>query len=299
MPRRNESLPTQRYCAWRACGLLMLIFTAVALLGGAPLRAAAPAEGKVDPVAQEINKLQEAGNWRALAVRLEDKNPELRRKAAHALGEVLKDAENKAVLRQAAPLLVDAMLNNSDEQVRQQTGFALRYVLRNTEFWVATPIMQDFIAGLENKDEATQRFCAHGLHENVGKVRDQAVLVKMLSPLAKATATLPVTKAGEDGAEAGELAYFALRQVLEKVDDPAALQSIIPPMIKALQAKEVKRRRYAAHVAMLFTRKVQDKATLKPLVDQLVVAHLRDSDERVRQQAGMALKNTIGQQQSD
>lgn len=273
-----------------------MVFAVVAILGS-QLRSAQAAEdsakGKVDPIQREINKLKEAGNWRALVAKLEDRNPQMRRKAANALGQVLKAAENKAVLRQAAPLLVHAMLKNPDEKVRQQAGFALRYALRNVEFWVVTPVMQTFIDGLKHKDPITRRFCAHGLHENVGKIRDKAVLVRMLGPLATATATLQVTDSKAEGAEEGELAYFALRQVLEKVDDQAALKAIILPIAGALQAKEVKRRRYAAHVAMLFMSKVQDKTALKPLIDQLVVAHFSDSDKRVRQQAGLALKKTF------
>ncbi len=93
---------------------------------------------------------------------------------------------------------------------------------------------------------------------------------------------------------AGDLAYSALKQVLDKVDDQAALKSIVLPMAEALTAEEVKRRRYAAHAVMLFAHKVKDKAALWPLVQPLVAAHFHDPDETARRSAGLALERTFG-----
>ena len=133
------------------------------------------------------------------------------------------------------------------------------------------------------------------MHENVSKIKDKAVLVRMVSPLAAATATLQVTDSKTEGAEAGELAYFALKTVLGRVDDQTALKSIVLPMAEALKAKEIKRRRYAAHAVMLFAYKVKDKTALMPLVQPLVAAYFNDSDKRVRESAGRALRKTFGQ----
>jgi HEAT repeat protein len=98
-----------------------------------------------------------------------------------------------------------------------------------------------------------------------------------------------------DGAlDAPDLACMALKQVLDRVDDQAALRSIVSLMAAALKADEVKRRRYAAHAVMLFGHKVKDKAALWPLVQPLVAAHFHDPDETVRRSAGLALERTFG-----
>ncbi len=192
--------------------------------------------------------------------------------------------------------LTDATLQSESMNASDFPGFALRNVLRTVEDPNAvTPVMQSFIKGLNHKDSTIRTFCAHGLHENVGKIEDQTVLVRMVNPLAIATATQKVTEPDTDGAEAGELAYFALKQVLGKVDDQAALKSIVLPMAEALKAQDVKRRRYAAHSVMLFAHKVKDKTALTPLVESLVAAHFNDADPRVRQSAGLALKKTFGE----
>jgi HEAT repeat protein len=146
---------------------------------------------------------------------------------------------------------------------------------------------------LQARDVKRRRCAAHALHENVGKIKDKAVLVRMVRPLT--VASLQVKDSEAEGMSAGDLAYSALKQVLDKVDDQAALKSIILPMAQALKAKDVKRRRYAAHAVMLFAHKVKDKPALGPLVQPLVAAHFHDPDERVRQSAGMALKRTFGQ----
>ena len=119
--RREKRLPTQCSCRWCACGLLMSVFTVAAfasLLGTEPLRAqpaADEARGKPvaeagkspdaarDAIKREIEKLQKAGNWRALAAKLKDKNPEVRRQAVTALREVLTGVKNKAELKRAIP----------------------------------------------------------------------------------------------------------------------------------------------------------------------------------------------------
>ncbi len=203
-----------------------------------------------------IDQLKAKGDWRALVAKLNDQNPDVRQRARFALRDLLRDTNDESTL---------------------------------------IPVMQTFINGLKDKDSTMRAYCAHGLHENVGKIDNQVVLARMLKPLADATATLQVTDAKSEGAEAGELAYFALRQTLEKVEDQTALKSIISPMTEALKAKEIKRRRYAAHTVMLFGHRVKDSSSLAPLMQPLVAAHFHDSDERVRVSAGMALKTTFGQ----
>jgi hypothetical protein len=100
----------------------------------------------------------------------------------------------------------------------------------------------------------------NALYENVGKIEDRKVLVQTLRPLT--AASLQATDSRDEGLESPDLAYMALKQVLDKVDDQAALKTIISPMAEALKSDQRKRRRYAAHAVMLFGHKVEDKAAL-------------------------------------
>jgi HEAT repeat protein len=130
------------------------------------------------------------------------------------------------------------------------------------------------------------------LYENVSKIEDKTVLVPMVKPLT--AAALEVGDTVDGVLRSPDLAYMALKQLLDKVDDQSALKSIVVPMAEALKAKEVKRRRYAAHAVMLFAHKVKDKAALWPLVQPLVAAHFHDPDETARRSAGLALERTFG-----
>jgi HEAT repeat protein len=226
---------------------------------------------------------------------LSHKDETVRSHCAHDLSEVMRKIEDEKVLAGLLPSLTNATLKSESMNARDFPGFVLRSVLRKVnDSKAVTPVMQTFVGELKHKDSTMRTFFTHGLHENVGKIKDKAVLVRMVAPLATATVTLEVTDAKTDGAKAGELAYFALRQVLEQVDDQAALKSIVLPMAQALKAKEVKRRRYVAHTVMLFGYKVKDKTALTSLVRPLVDAHFHDSDKNVRESAGRALERTFG-----
>ena len=67
----------------------------------------------------------------------------------------------------------------------------------------------------------------------MSKVDDKTVLMRTVGPLT--TASLQVTDSNDSGLSAGDLAYSALKQVLDKVDDQAALKSIVLPMAEALR----------------------------------------------------------------
>ncbi|MGB2823908.1 MAG: hypothetical protein WBF17_23215 [Phycisphaerae bacterium] len=201
--------------------------------------------------------------------------------------------DEKALVQVMEPLTA-ATLEAESMAARDFPGFALRNVLRKVDDQDAVvPVMQAFLDGLEHRDSTMRTYCAHGLHENVSKIRDQAVLTSMVGPLT--AAALQVDDSETKGLGAGGLAFSALKQVLDKVDDQAALRSIIPPMARALEARYVKRRRYAAHAVMLFAHKVRDKAALASLRQPLVTAHFSDPDRKVRDSAGLALKRTFGQ----
>jgi hypothetical protein len=172
-------------------------------------------------------------------------------------------------------------------------GFALRNVLRKTTDEAAVkPVLESALAGLTHKDSTMRTFFAHTFHENVSKVNDKKLLAQMVRPLT--VVSLNVTDSIDGSFSTEDLAYSALKQVLEKVEEQNALKSIVQPMADALKAKETKRRRFAAHAVMLFAHKIEDKEALQPLAQPLAAAHFRDPDETVRRTAGMALKRTYG-----
>jgi len=201
--------------------------------------------------------------------------------------------EDENVLRSTIGPLNAATLKAESMEARDFAGFALRSVLRKTSDEAAiVPVVKSSLPGLKHKDSTMRTFYAHTLHENVSKVEDKTVLALAVGPLT--TASLQVTDSNDRGLGAGDLAYSALKQVLDKVDDQAVLKSIVFPMAEALRAEDLKRRRYAAHAVMLFAYKVKDKAALWPLVQPLVAAHFHDPDDTVRRSAGMALERTFG-----
>jgi HEAT repeat protein len=224
---------------------------------------------------------------------LRHKDPQVRAHCAHGLSEIVSKIEAKPALTRMLGPLTAATLRSESMAASDFPGFALRNVLRKTTDEAAVaPVLQSSLAGLKHKDSTMRTFFAHTFHENVSKVQDKKLLTQMVVPLT--AASLQVKDSRGSGLSAGDLAYSALKQVLDRVDDQAALKSIVSPMAEALKAKEVKRRRYAAHAVMLFAHKVKDKAALWPLVQPLTAAHFHDPDQTVRRSAGMALERTFG-----
>jgi len=224
---------------------------------------------------------------------LQHKNRTIRGFCIHELSGIVNKIEDERLLRSTIGPLSAATLKAESMDARDFAGFALRSVLRKTSDEAAiVPIIRLSLAGLEHKESTMRTFYAHTLHENVSKVEDKTVLRQAVGPLT--TASLQVTDSSQRGLGAAGLAYSALKQVLDRVDDQATLRSIVIPMAEALKAEEVKRRRYAAHAVMLFAYKVQEKAALWPLVQPLVAAHFHDPDDTVRRSAGLALERTFG-----
>ena len=178
-------------------------------------------------------------------------------------------------------------------KARDFAGFALRSVLRKTKDHEAiVPVIHSSVAGLRHEDRSMRLFYAHTLHENAVKVRDKTLLASMVSPLA--AASLRAEDSEEKGLGPSDLAYSALKQVLDKVDNQAALTSIVEPMAKALKADDVKSRRYAAHAVMLFAHKVKDKEAIAPLRKPLAAVQSDDPDKTARESAGRAMKRAFG-----
>jgi hypothetical protein len=224
---------------------------------------------------------------------LKHKDPTMRGFCIHELSGIASKIEDERVLRSTVGPLNAATLKAESMEARDFAGFALRVVLRKTNDQRSLiPVMQSSLAALNHKDSSMRAYYAHALYENVSKIEDKTVLVQMVKPLT--AAALEVEDSGDGDLKAPDLAYMALKQVLDKVDDQAALKSIVLPMAEALTAEEVKRRRYAAHAVMLFAHKVKDKAALWPLVQPLVAAHFHDPDETARRSAGLALERTFG-----
>jgi len=224
---------------------------------------------------------------------LKHKDPTMRGFCIHELSGIVSKIEDERVLQSTIGPLNAATLEAESMDARDFAGFALRVVLRKTSDERALiPVMQTSLAGLKHKDSSMRAYYAHALYENVSKIEDKTVLVRMVNPLT--AAALEVEDSGDGGLKAPNLAYMALKQVLDKVDDQTALKSIVSPMAEALKGEEVKRRRYAAHAVMLFAHKVKDKAALWPLVQPLVAAHFHDPDEAARRSAGLALERTFG-----
>lgn len=224
---------------------------------------------------------------------LQHKDQTMRGFCIHELSGIVSKIEDERLLRSTIGPLSAATLKAESMDARDFAGFSLRSVLRKTADEAAiVPIIQLSLAGLKHKDSTMRTFYAHILHENVSKVEDKTVLMQAVGPLT--AASLQVTDSSQRGLGAAGLAYSALKQVLDRVDDQATLRSIVHPMAEALKAEEVKRRRYAAHAVMLFAYKVKEKAALWPLVQPLVAAHYHDPDDTVRRSAGLALERTFG-----
>jgi HEAT repeat protein len=225
---------------------------------------------------------------------LTHKDQTIRGFCTHGLSECLRKIKDGAVLKSMIQPLNTATDKASSMKARDFAGFALRSVLRKTDDQEAIiPVIRSSIAGLKHKNKTMRLFYAHTLHENAVKVKDKALLARMVSPLT--AASLRMEDSQTKGLGASGLAYSALKQVLDKVDDQEALTSIIAPMAKALKAKDIKSRRYAAHAVMLFAHKVKDKEALAPLLQPLVTAHANDLDKNVRESAGRALNRAFGQ----
>jgi hypothetical protein len=224
---------------------------------------------------------------------LKHKDQTMRGFCAHELSGIAGKIEDGNVLKSMIGPLNAATLQAENMSEPDFPGFALRTVFRKTDDQAALiPVIQSWLAGLKHNDSTMRAYYAHALHENAGKIKDKAVLVRMVSPLT--IASLQVKDSEGEGMSAGDLAYSALKQVLDKVDDQAALKSIVAPMAEALKSDQAKRRRYAAHAVMLFGHKVEDKAALWSLVQPLVAAHFHDPDEAARRSAGLALERTFG-----
>jgi HEAT repeat protein len=229
----------------------------------------------------------------SLLTGLSRKNPQVRAHCVHDLSGVVSKVKNEAALVRMMPVLTAATLKAESMEAPDFAGFALRIVFRKTNNERALiPVMRSWLVALNHKDASMRAYFAHALYENVGKIEDKKVLVQTVKPLT--AAALQVKDSRNGALEAPDLAYMALKQVLDKVDDQAALKSIVTPMAEALKSAEVKRRRYAAHAVMLFGHKVEDKAALWPLVQPLVAAHFHDPDEAARRSAGLALERTFG-----
>jgi hypothetical protein len=224
---------------------------------------------------------------------LSHKDPQVRAHCAHDVSGLVGRIENEAALVRMMPALNAATLKAKSMEAPDFAGFALRVVFRKTNNEKALiPVMPSWLAALNHKDSSMRAFFAHALYENVGKIEDKKVLVQTLRPLT--AASLQATDSRDAGLEAPDLAYMALKQVLDKVDDQSALKTIISPMAEALKSDQRKRRRYAAHAVMLFGHKVEDKAALWPLVQPLVAAHFHDPDKTAKRSAGLALERTFG-----
>jgi len=229
----------------------------------------------------------------SLVCGLKHKDQTMRGFCIHELSGIVSKIEDERVLGSTIGPLNAATLKAESMDARDFAGFALRVVLRKTnDEGALVPVMQTSLAGLKHKDSSMRAYYAHALYENVSKIEDKTVLVQMVRPLT--AAALEVDDSGDGALRAPDLAYMGLKQVLDKVDDQAALRSIVLPMAEALKAEEVKRRTYAAHAVMLFGHKVKDKAALWPLVQPLVAAHFHDPDETARRSAGLALERTFG-----
>jgi hypothetical protein len=212
----------------------------------------------------------------------------------HGLSECISRIKDEKALKSMIEPLNTATDKASSMKARDFAGFALRSVLRKTgDPEVIIPVIHSSLAGLEHKNKTMRIFYAHTLHENAAKVKDKALLASMVSPLT--SASLRMEDSQTKGLGASGLAYSALKHVLDKVDDQAALTSIIAPMTRALKASDIKARRYAAHAVMLFAHKVKDKESLAPLRQPLVDMQSNDPDKIARESAGRALNRAFKQ----
>jgi hypothetical protein len=224
---------------------------------------------------------------------LSHKDPQVRAHCAHDVSGLVSKIENEAALVRMMPALNAATLKAESMEAPDFAGFALRVVFRKTNNEKSLiPLVPSWLAALNHKDSSMRGFFAHALYENVSKIEEEKMLVQTVKPLT--IAALQVEDSRGRALKAPDLAYMALKQVLDKVDDQAALKSIVSRMAEALKSDQAKRRRYAAHAVMLFGHKVEDKAALWPLVQPLVAAHFHDPDEAARRSAGLALERTFG-----
>ncbi|MCA9269983.1 MAG: hypothetical protein KDA41_15990 [Planctomycetales bacterium] len=228
---------------------------------------------------------------------LKYKDAVVRAHCAHDLSNiVIGKIEDKRALGRMLGRLTAATLQAESMEAPDFPGFALRIALRKIDDEAAiTPVMESSLQGLKHKDSTMRAYFAHALAENMAKIDNSKTLVGMVRPLTTlALGPVDPADSGTSDLQARDSAYFALKQVLEKVDDQAALRSIVEPMTAALQAPQADQRRRAAHVVMLFAYKIENEAALAPLVRPLVRANFYDPDEDVRKQAGTALKKTFG-----
>jgi HEAT repeat protein len=285
--RRERSLPAQWSNRWHVAGLLMLVFTGAAVLGTEPLWAQGKAgrtkakssadAGKSadtvqDAIRREIASLGQAGNWRGLVAKLKDGNPAVRRQAAFALQRVVPDVKDNAELKQLLPPLVAATLNDSCSEVHLHARFALRHVLTRVEDDAALiAVAQSLVAGLSHRDPQVRAHCAHDLSGVVSKIENEAALARMIPALNAAT-----LKAGS--MEAPDFSGFALRTVLRKTDDQAAIIPVTQSWLAGLKHRDSTMRTYYAHAMHENVSKIKAKAVLARMVSPLTAASLQVKD---------------------
>ena len=271
----------------------MLLVVAAAAASPGPLLAEPETPGRQTAQAgnaalENIETLRRERDWQALAVRLRDKRPEVRGRAAVALHQDLPREADRAVLVKIIPALLTASLNDSSVRVRDPARFALRSALEKVnDQQVLIEVMQALLANLRHRDDVIRAHCAHDLAGVVGRIKDPAVLAKILVPLAEAT-----LKA--DSMDADDFAGFALRNALRKIDDESALVPAMRILLVGLKHKNASMRSYCAHDLSENMGKIEDQADLVQMRGPLVASALSADDSRARLSSGFALRQILG-----
>jgi hypothetical protein len=270
----------------------MLLVVAATVLPGAVLgepemtgRRTAQAD---DAALEKIETLRRERDWQALAVRLQDKRPDVRGRAAVALHQGLAREADQAVLEKVIPALLTASLNDSSVRVRDPARFALRSALEKVDDQqVLIEVMQALLANLRHRDDVIRAHCAHDLSGVIGRIEDPAVLAKILVPLGEATLK-------SESMDADDFSGFALRNALRKIDDESVLVPAMRILLAGLKHKNASMRSYCAHDLSENMGKIEDEAALVQMMGPLTASALQADDEsRARLSSGFALRQIL------
>jgi len=236
---------------------------------------------------KKIEALRRQRDWQALAVRLQDKRPDVRGRAAVALHQDLPREADQAVLKKVIPALLTASLNDSSVRVRDPARFALRAALEKVDDQqVLIAVMQALLANLRHRDDVIRAHCAHDLSGVVGRIKDPAVLARILLPLAEAT-----LKA--ESMDADDFAGFALRNALRKIDDESALMPAMRILLVGLKHKNASMRSFCAHDLSENMGKIENEAALVQMMGPLKASALSADESRARLSSGFALRQIL------
>ena len=232
----------------------------------------------------DVAKLRKSKDVNGLMRLLRHQDGEVRRDAAVALSNVIRDVKDSRKLARHILPLIDVTLRDPYVSVREYAGRALQHSMQHvTDVSIlrgAVPPLLDMLRSGEVEIKRRQ-YAAVRLSTLIGKIEHESLLVQSIPTLLKATI---------DDSDEGvrEYAGRALKSALPRVRDKQTLHDGTMTLVRTLQHKDTKRRIYSAVLLSWLVPKVTELNTLRSVATRIKDAAKRDRSDRVRDYAGRA-----------